>query len=129
MPLHRSLLAGLASLAAVACTAEAGVATNPTTVPQERGTYQLLWTVDRSDSPAACAAIGADVMVLTVYTSAPQSFSAPCENFNLSVDLPPGTYAADAQLIGPDGFAATPVLQLNQLVITSGSTLTSDTDF
>lgn len=140
MNTYRLLLAGLAALAlsATACTAETTVDPAPpaTTVPPGGGStstgfYQLIWTVDGTTDPAACAYIGADEMELTLYENGvpKQPVVAPCGNFNLQVELRPGVYDADARLVTFDGYPITQPLALDELVITSGTTLTSDADF
>ena len=140
MNTYRLLLAGLAALAlsATACTAETTVDSAPpaTTVPPGGGStstgfYQIVWTVDGSKDPNACAFLGADELELTIYENGvpKQPVVAPCGNFNLQVELYPGVYDADARLVTYDGVSVSQVLPLNQLVITSGTTLTSDADF
>ena len=122
-------------LGLTACEADATVSAGPGPGPvtgTTTGYYQLLWTIDGSTSPAACAAIGADQMIVTVYDStgnASNPVAAPCENFNVQLELLPDLYDADAQLVDFNGVPVTDVLQLNNLRVTSGTTLTSDADF
>jgi hypothetical protein len=135
------LLARLALIALALTPAACSISSDPDPQPllvtpspspsPSTGTYTLLWTIGNRIDPNACYALGADAMELVLYSGggATAPILAPCEAFEMSVELAPGTYNADATLVRGGGTAVTATLQLDNLVIVSGTTLTSDTDF
>jgi hypothetical protein len=104
----------------------------PVVVPVASGRLTVLWTIQGSTSPAACAAVGADALALDVYdvTGAPvDTFHGNCEDFAISVDLPEGDYSADATLVDVADRSVSTTLTLNAIRIVAGTELTIDTDF
>lgn len=132
-------LARLALIALALTPAACSISSDPDPQPllvtpspsPNTGTYTLLWTIGNRIDPNACYALGADAMELVLYSGggATAPILAPCEAFAMSVELAPGTYNADATLVRGGGTAVTATLQLDNLVIVPGTTLTSDTDF
>lgn len=130
----RSLSAGAYTTLLAACLTGcvAEVDTQPIVIPARIGRLTVVWTVEGSASPSACNAVAADAFELTLYDATGRAFDtivANCEDFVLSVDLPSGTYSADATLIDVADRSASTTIALDGLRVVSGTELTIDTDF
>lgn len=120
----------LVSTALSGCVLEAGLSTPPP--PDPTGSITVRWTIAGTASPAQCAYYRADSLQLVVYDAAGQKVittDAPCEAFNVTLDLEPGVYQADATLIDAEQRGRSLTLPINDLQVTRGTELTVDTDF
>ncbi|AUX26677.1 hypothetical protein SOCEGT47_072470 [Sorangium cellulosum] len=99
------------------------------------GSLTVEWTVSRRSSPRSCArfAGGAADFELLLYDEHNREVArevAPCEDFGLTVDLPPGEYSGYATLVERrDDRPVTTTLPLEDLEIVSGAELNLDIDF
>jgi len=122
-------LLGAASLAA--CTLQAGV--SPAPPPTDvTGSLTVRWTIAGSDSSVQCSYYAVDSLRLVIYDdsgSQVTSIDAACEAFNVTVDLDPGTYSADATLVDVNKKPRSLTLPINNIRITTGTDLAIATDF
>jgi hypothetical protein len=105
---------------------------DPVIVTPGSGLLTVTWTVDGTDDPAICAFEGADAIDLYVERSSGATaarVSDACEAFVTSVELRPGTYAADAVLTDSTGRPITTAVDLGYFDIYGGDELIIDTDF
>ncbi len=115
------------------CTFEAGLAAPPPIIVGEStGSLTVRWTVAGAFSPAECAYYRVDMLELVIYDAAGTPFfttEAPCENFDVTLDLDPGLYHADATLVDVNNRPTSTTLPIDNLRITSGTDLAVDIDF
>jgi hypothetical protein len=74
------------------------------------GTLVVDWTVDGSKDPTACSDNGADSFDVIITTSdgvTVDDTRANCEDFSLSVSLPPDLYSIDGVLLDAHGHQIT----------------------
>jgi hypothetical protein len=120
----------LLAACSIGCVTE--VDTRPIVIPARTGRLTVFWTVEGSTNPSACNAVAADAFELTLFDASGRAFDtivANCEDFALSVDLPSGTYSADATLIDVADRSASTTIALDGIRVVSGTELTIDTDF
>jgi hypothetical protein len=129
-----SLWAGVSTILFAVCST--GCATEvdarPIVIPAQTGRLTVFWTVDDSTDPSACDAVAADGFELSLFDASGRAFDtvvANCEDFALTIDLPPGTYSADATLIDVADRSASTTIALDNVRIFSATELTIDTDF
>lgn len=122
-------LLGVAPLAG--CTFEAGVATSPPPV-ETTGSVTLRWSIAATTAPVQCAEHDADTLELTLYDETHEPIlvtNAPCEAFNVTVDLAPGLYDGAARLVDVNGRPRTLTLPIHDLRVTRGTELVVDIEF
>jgi len=118
---------------AAGCTAEASV--GPIGVPPGNGTLTQNWSIgSRSPriDPSLCATYGADRMELVIKDTRGRvvaSAEQNCEEGEMTVTLPEGSYVADAVLIAADNTDVSTTLQLEPFRIYDGRDTFVDTDF
>ena len=101
-------------------------------VTRGHGLLTVAWTVEGTEDPAACAFEGADTFDLLVERSSgglAAHVSDPCEAFLSSVELPSGSYFADALLMDAGGHPITTAVDLGYFEIYGGDELVVDADF
>ena len=126
------LFAAVAGCALAFSSAGCNDTTGTVVVPGDTGTLTLKWTVAGSADPGSCAFYGASDLELVVYDAAGAPFTsttAPCEDFGLTIDLPPGTFSADATLLDPNAVPVSVAAPLDNIRIISGTDITIDLDF
>jgi hypothetical protein len=82
------------------------------------GTLTVEWSVDDSFDRDACADFGADYMELIVYDRRGRTeteVEASCDDFDVTIDLPSGSYSLDATLIDRRDRAVTTTLALDDV--------------
>lgn len=97
-----------------------------------RGTLTVEWSIAGYTDPVDCDDNRADYLELVIYDNADRyvtEVEAPCDTFNVSIDLRDGFYSADATLIDAFDRAATVTLPLDQLDVRGGSELVAPIDF
>jgi len=90
------------------------------------------WTIDGTIDSGACAFYRADLFELVVLDpggAVVTELTAPCEDFEVSLDLLEGSYDADATLIDAFDRPVTITEQLNDLRLIPGTELVVDVDF
>jgi len=95
------------------------------------GTLLVDWTVEGSHTRAACRETGADAIDIAISTDGGRlvdEFQDPCEAFEVSVDLLPGTYVIDAVLLDPGGADLTTTVS-DRVFIDPGALTVSAVDF
>ena len=100
--------------------------------PVETGSTTIAWTIAGSRVPVACSRFGAYDLELTVYDRFHRpvtQVSAPCTDFAVTVDLPEGTYQAEAVLVDSRAREVSLVLPLEDVRIQPQSDLTINVDF
>src|SRR5690242_6682946 len=105
------LMAGVVS----ACTASATVQPVPT--PSD-GTMTVDFTIENQKDPGLCADFAIDRLDLLIMDASGAAFtsvSAICEDFAITVQLPEGTYSADATLVDVNGNAVSDTLPLDNI--------------
>jgi hypothetical protein len=120
---------GAASLAA--CTVHAGVAPEPTPT-DVTGSLTVRWTIAGSDSPVQCSYYAVEDLELVVYDDSGgqvTTIDAACEAFNVTADLDPGSYTADATLVDVNRKPRSLTLPINNIRVTTGTDLAINVDF
>jgi hypothetical protein len=96
------------------------------------GVLTVTWTVDGTSNPSECAFQGADsidIIVTTPSGAQMTEVSDACEAAATSIDLPPGTYDADAVLLDSAGHTITTAVDLGRFTIYGDDELVVDADF
>src|SRR5262245_60879059 len=85
------------------------------------GAVTFTWTVDGIDDPAECRQGDVDAFVVHISGDhgVNDDYDAPCENFGVTIDLPPGYYQADAWLEDSRGRAATTQISTDEFRVYS----------
>jgi hypothetical protein len=86
-----------------------------TTPDDSPGSVSIEWTINGSIDPNYCTLSSAALLRVTVYDARGASagtYDSPCTNFGMVVDLPPGTYSADALFVDAGGKARTTTAKL-----------------
>ena len=100
--LRRLIFTLLVTLGASGCVIEA----DDRDQPREYGPLRVDWTIDGTKATAACHSAGADTISIAISTERGrllQRLEEPCEAFDASVELLPGTYVVGAALLDADG--------------------------
>ena len=124
-------VSALTAFAVTGCSGSVTAGATITPTPTD-GTLSVLFTIAGASAPVQCATYNVDHLELVVLDTSGVPFTtvnANCEDFALSVTLPPGIYDADATLVDAAGRTASDTLPINNLNIVAGTTLTSDIDF
>lgn len=90
------------------------------------------WTLESAKDPNDCAATGADSIDVVVSTAAGDivgDFNAPCEAFDISIQLAPGSYYGNATLLDAAGRARTTAVDLGRFSIYGDDELHIPIDF
>ncbi|WP_437569568.1 hypothetical protein [Sorangium sp. So ce542] len=124
----------LSSFLALGCFFEVKDGARPRPQPSSMGSLTVEWTVNRRSEPRACARFsgGRTDFELIIYRGDEEVAReyARCEDFVMTVDLPPDEYRAYATLVERrDERPVTTTLPLEQLDIVSGAALNIDVDF
>ena len=126
------VLLGLAVCTALpACVVEAA-GSGPAPAVVDSGTLVLDWTIDGSNNPDQCDQSGArtmDVVVTRSDGAAAGEFQESCSAFVTRIDLPIGTYSADAALLDSFGADRTTTVHLHTFDILGGDELSVPIDF
>jgi hypothetical protein len=118
--------AGRAVALAALATSSACIAEEPT------GVLTTRWSIDSAFDDRLCADYYANQMELVVVDMSGYEVARanqPCEQFEMSVELPTGSYAADATLIGYDNAPVSTTLSLQPFQIVRDTEIFIDTDF
>jgi hypothetical protein len=100
-------------------------------VPPAVGTLTLQWTISGRRDPVDCGSLGVERFVLSLRSSPvdEDQSEAPCDAFQISIDVSPGTYAGDAILVDRFDRPATLAVPLEQLDIVAGREVIKSIDF
>jgi hypothetical protein len=105
-------------LSASSCTVNTG-----SDVVPAGGRLILDWTIQDSTDPNLCVLSGATAIDINITTTSGQfvgGYQAACSTFATTIsNLPAGSYAANAALVGPSGEARTTGVDTDAFVITS----------
>ena len=128
------MLFGVALCAAFpSCLIEAGDGGGgPGPVVVDSGSLVVDWTIDGSKDPDQCdqgAASAIDISVTAANGSSAGEFQQSCRAFATTIDLPRGSYTADAVLIDSSGQARTTSVQIRPFDILGGDQLSIPIDF
>jgi hypothetical protein len=120
------------SLAASAagCVVDGGTTYVP--IGRDSGEVTQRWSLGGRFDANLCRRYGADRMELIIRDTAGRTVARayqPCEELQMSVTLPEGTYVGDARLIGSDGSEVSTTLELQPFRIIQGTETFIDTDF
>ena len=101
--------------------------------PSAVGTLILQWTITGRRDPMDCSALGAERFDLSARpASAPteeQQGDAPCDAFQISMDLAPGSYTGETLLVDRLDRPVTLSVPLEQVEIVAGREVTKTIDF
>ena len=119
------------ALALGALTLSSGCIVN-TTPDNSPGSVAVDWTINGSIDPNYCTLSSAASLRLTIYDargSSAGSYDSACTNFSTVVDLPPGTYSADALFVDSAGKARTTTANLAPFTVYRNRVTTIPADF
>lgn len=123
-----------AAIVAIAVAAPACVVGADVVVPSSgpTGTLTARWSVDGAFDNSVCSDYGADQMELVINDVSGYEVARayqPCEQFEVTVELPVGSYTADATLIGYDSRPVSTTLPVQTFRIVRDTDIFIDTDF
>jgi hypothetical protein len=123
----RAAAIGVLALGASGCFVDAGTVT----AGEPTGTLTTRWSIANSFDAGLCDYYSVDEIELAVYDRGGTTTRAyqPCEDFELTLELPIGSYEADATMIGFDNEAVSTTLALAPFQIIRDRDLLIDTDF
>lgn len=133
--LFRAVTVGCLGIASLGCSLDATVdipRTNPPPPAAPTGTLTQRWSIGGRFDTRFCSTYGADRMQLVVRDNAGQVVARafqPCEQLQMTVTLPTGSYSADAVLISTDGTPVSTTLSLRPFQIARNTETFVDTDF
>ena len=96
------------------------------------GSVAVDWTINGSIDPNYCTLSSAASLRLTLYDArgaSAGSYDSACTNFSMVVDLPPGTYSADALFVDSAGNARTTTANLAPFTVYRNRVTTIPADF
>jgi hypothetical protein len=96
------------------------------------GVFTVSWSIDDYQDPADCQQSGASTILVTVETRSGArvgEYEAPCEDFDTSIDLPPGRYQGSAVLLDRRGHDRTTEVFLDPFSLYGGDEVPVDIDF
>lgn len=99
--------------------------------PTAVGTLTVQWTISGRRDPIDCAGLGADRLQLSV-RAAPgdeDQGDGPCDAFQISIDLAPGTYGGDVVLVDRLNRPVTLAVPIEQVEIIAGREVMKSVDF
>jgi hypothetical protein len=127
------VLFGVALCAAFpGCFVEADDGGSPGPVVVDSGSLVLDWTIDGTKDPDQCdqgAASTIDVSVTTANGSPAGEFQQSCAAFATTIDLPRGSYTADAVLLDSSGEDRTTAVHIRPFDVLGGDELSIPIDF
>ncbi|MDI1446168.1 hypothetical protein [Polyangium sp. 6x1] len=115
--------------ATMGCQAEGGIYVP---VTRDTGTVTQRWSLGGRLDGRLCRTYGADRMELIIRDTSGRMVARayqPCEELQMTVTLPEGTYVGDAKLIASDGSEVSTTLPLRPFRIYQGTDTFVDTDF
>jgi hypothetical protein len=117
------------------CTIEAGVDVPPTNRPPPNtpsGTLTQRWSIGGRFDQRSCSTFQADRMQLVIrdaYGQIAATAFQPCEEMEMSVRLPTGSYTGEAWFISSSGARVSTTLNLQPFTIARSTETFIDTDF
>ncbi|XXX75793.1 hypothetical protein WMF30_49905 [Sorangium sp. So ce134] len=124
----------LSSVLALGCFIDVRDGARPRPRPSSMGSLTVEWTVNRQSEPRACGRFGRgktdfELIVYRGNREVAREY-ARCEDFVMTVDLPPDEYKAYATLVvRGDERPVTTTLPLEEIDIVRGAELNIDVDF
>jgi hypothetical protein len=99
--------------------------------PTAVGTLTVQWTLSGRREPIDCNGLGADRLQLSVRAAPGDEDQAegPCDAFQISLDLAPGTYNGDVVLVDRLNRPVTLAVPLEQVEIIAGREVMKSVDF
>jgi hypothetical protein len=96
------------------------------------GTLTARWSVAGAFDNRVCANYGANQMELVILDASGRQVAnayQPCEQFEMTVEMPVGTYTANATLLGYDNRPVSTTLPVQAFRIVRDTDIFIDTDF
>jgi hypothetical protein len=101
--------------------------------PTEGGSaLTVQWTIRGSSDPSVCDQASAAAIQITILTNRGEpfgSFQQSCNAFSTNLDLDPGVYAMQAQLLDAAGAPRTRLVRIETFTLNVNSQLTEPIDF
>ncbi|MEO8182683.1 MAG: hypothetical protein ABI895_27940 [Deltaproteobacteria bacterium] len=99
--------------------------------PPAVGTLTLHWTISGRRDPSDCGSLGVERFVLSMRSSLADEDQSegPCDAFQISIDLSPGSYEGDAILVDRLDRPVTLPVPLELLDIVAGREVAKSIDF
>jgi hypothetical protein len=99
--------------------------------PPAVGSLTVQWTLNGRREPIDCNGLGAERIDLTLNSPLldEDQWDAPCDAFEFSIDLPPGSYAGEAVLVDRLDRPVTLAVPVEQIDIVAGRNLVKNVDF
>lgn len=101
-------------------------------LPPAVGSLTLQWTLSGRREPLDCGGLGIDrfQVSLTAATGGDaELWEAPCDAFQLSIDLPPGSYTGEAVMVDRLDRAVTLNVPVDQVDVVAGRDVVKAVDF
>ena len=99
--------------------------------PTAVGTLTVQWTISGRRDPMDCGGLGVDRLQLSVRATPADEDQAdgPCDTFQLSLDLGPGSYSGDVVLVDRLNRPVTLAVPLEQVEVVAGREVVKSVDF
>jgi hypothetical protein len=100
--------------------------------PLAAGSLTLSWTLSGRREPLDCGGLGIDRFQLTLTAAGgadAEPWDAPCDAFQISIDLAPGTYTGEAVMVDRLDRPVTLNVAVEQLDIVAGRDVAKAVDF
>ena len=100
-------------------------------IPPAVGTLTLQWTISGRRDPIDCGGLGVERLALSLRAPPANEEQAEgqCDAFQLSMDLPPGSYSGDAVLIDRFDRPVSLSVPLDMVDIVAGRDVVKTIDF
>jgi len=96
------------------------------------GELTVRWSLEGTKDPARCEQLGAAAVDLGIYDASHELDSRlvqPCVTFEVTVELAPGEYSAEATLVDEDGSAISATLTIEDLEVGADEATETSIDF
>lgn len=101
-------------------------------LPPAVGSLTVQWTLSGRREPLDCGGLGIDRFQLSLTAASggeAEPWEAPCDAFQISIDLPPGTYSGEALMVDRLDRPVTLNVPLEQVDVVAGRDVVKPIDF
>lgn len=101
-------------------------------LPPAAGSLTLQWTLGGRSEPLDCGGLGIDRFQVSLTSAAGAEvdpWQAPCDAFQISIDLPPGAYTGEAVMVDRLDRPVTLNVPIDQVEVVAGRDVVRAVDF
>lgn len=126
------IMSGEPPMASAAPRAAAATFADADELPPAVGSLTIQWTLSGRREPLDCGGLGIDRFQISLTAASggdAEPWDAPCDAFQISIDLPPGTYAGEAVLVDRLDRAVTLNVPVEDVDVVAGRDVAKAIDF